>query len=95
MTAPKLSPNQLPHWPRLLAQPLAAAYVGMSEGLFMVGVNSGLWPQPITFHARKVWDREQLDRRINSITHAPAAADAETRKRVYEQKRLLKNRGTK
>ena len=90
MTVAKLAPNQLPHWPRLLSQPLAAAYVGISEGLFSVGVNSGLWPQPITVHARKVWDREQLDRRIDAIGHTRPASDLETRKRIHEEKQQAK-----
>lgn len=90
MTVAKLQPHQLPHWPRLLAQPLAAAYVGISEGLFCVGVNSGLWPQPLTIHSRKVWDRAALDRRVDAIGHAPLVTDAETRKRQYQEKQAAR-----
>lgn len=52
----------------------------------MVGVNSGLWPQAITLHSRKVWDRAALDRRIDAIGNAPLITNAETRKRQYQEK---------
>lgn len=90
MTAPKLPPHQLPGWPRLLSQPLAAAYLCFSEGLFVIGVNSGLWPQPLTFRSRKVWDRAQLDQRVDVISNGAPASDLETRKRQYEEKQRVR-----
>ncbi len=56
MTARKLSPDQLPHWPRLLSAEMAAAYVGLSEGTFAtLGIRS------VEVRARKLYDRKLLD----------------------------------
>jgi predicted DNA-binding transcriptional regulator AlpA len=50
----------LPGWPRALAQPLAAAYVSLSEASFRVHVMKEVPPVRLT-NRRIAWLRDDLD----------------------------------
>lgn len=57
------TPPPLPGWPRGLREPLAAAYVGVSEALIRREVAAGAFPRPVSLTpGRQVWLREDLDR---------------------------------
>ena len=56
----KLALTSMPDWPARMTAPVAAAYMGVSEGTFLtrfgdLGVKEG---------ANKLWARAQLDRLI-------------------------------
>lgn len=51
---------RLPYWPRGLSEPLAAAYVGLSESTFRAQVIPEVKPVALT-KGRQVWLREDLD----------------------------------
>jgi hypothetical protein len=57
MTAPRMSPSDLPDWPQLIGRKLAAAYCGISEEHFEATVPV----KPRRLGARKLWGREALD----------------------------------
>jgi hypothetical protein len=89
MSARKLKPSELPHWPRWLNRSLAAAYVGVSPDLFEIEVSASIWPQPRlrglgVRRPLKTWDRAALDlasdgdtRGVpNDLEQRRAAADA-------------------
>lgn len=60
MTAkPSPLPANLP--PRGLSRTEAAAYVGISPGLFDELVRGAVMPSPIRLKARVLWDRVKLD----------------------------------
>lgn len=52
-------PLSLP--PRGLRREEAAAYIGISPGLFDMMVNDGRMPKPKQINARRVWDRMEMD----------------------------------
>lgn len=52
-------PRSLP--PRGLSRVEAAAYVGVSPGLFDQMVNDGRMPKPKKINSKPVWDRLRLD----------------------------------
>ena len=52
-------PLSLP--PRGLSRVEAAAYVGVSPGLFDLMVGDGRMPAPLRVNARVIWDRQKLD----------------------------------
>ena len=59
----------LPDWPRLMAAPLAAAYVGLSENtLRTVG------PKPREVGKRRLYDRIDLDRWADRLGGQPLTA---------------------
>lgn len=53
-------PLSLP--PRGLSREVAAQYIGVSAGKFDEMVSDGRMPQPKRIDARKLWDRDALDR---------------------------------
>ncbi|MGE4063609.1 MAG: helix-turn-helix transcriptional regulator [Rhodospirillaceae bacterium] len=63
MSAEKAARPALPTGlaPRGLSRVQAAAYVGISPGLFDQLVAEGRFPKPLQFHSRLVWDRVALD----------------------------------
>lgn len=71
----KLPGSELPYWPRLLSQPLAAAFVGVSEATFRRGVAARFWPRPIRVHRRTLWDRRVLEARVDELSGLITAAD--------------------
>lgn len=60
----------LPHWPRLMGALLSSAYVGLGRTAFLEGVRRGDWPGPVKYGRRRLWDRKQLDRTVDSMSGA-------------------------
>ncbi|WP_374576925.1 XRE family transcriptional regulator [Phenylobacterium sp.] len=60
MARPDALPLSLP--PRGLSREVAAQYIGVSVGKFDEMVGDGRMPQPKRIDARKLWDRDALDR---------------------------------
>lgn len=60
--APDMS--RLPDWPRMLALPDAAAYVGISENTFKERVPV----RPIRFGRRVLYDRLAIDEYLDTLT---------------------------
>jgi predicted DNA-binding transcriptional regulator AlpA len=58
----------LPHWPRLLSDDLAAAYVGLSVTTFRERVGLGKLPKPVRIGKRTLWDRRMLDRQVDALS---------------------------
>jgi hypothetical protein len=61
----RLQIADMPAWPRFLSRVEAAAYVGVSTGLFDTEVAAGLWPEPQRRGAqggRITWDKLAIDR---------------------------------
>lgn len=63
--AADILPLSLP--PRGLSREQAAAYYGVSPGLFDVMVADGRAPQPKEINRRLVWDRLQLDSAFSAL----------------------------
>lgn len=62
--------------PRGLSLEEAAAYVGLSAGAFLRGVEQRIYPRPISQPSqRKVWDRRTLDRAMDALSGLDARAD--------------------
>ena len=80
----------LPDWPRLMAAPLAAAYVGLSENtLRAVG------PKPREIGRRRLYDRIDLDRWADRLGGQPLTV-AEQRAEASEiERRFLEKRGAR
>lgn len=88
--AKKLTSTELPNWPRLMAMPIAAAYLGISEGMFRRGVNGALWPRALTINRRKLWDRKLLDAKVDELSNiivlkAQARAEEKIKQRLEPQ----------
>lgn len=66
-------PPSLP--PRGLARDEAAAYLGVSTGLFDRMVSDGRMPTPKRIDGRSVWDRHALDRAFDALPGSGASAD--------------------
>lgn len=64
MTARKRDIAELPDWPRLMPQAMAAAYCGVSKSHFLATVRI----QPVLIGTKKLWDRTVLDKWIDSLT---------------------------
>ena len=54
--------------PRLLSREQAARYLGLSPNQFEIEVAAGTWPAavPLRRTRRKLWDRVELDRALDS-----------------------------
>ncbi len=70
-----MTDRALPNWPRLMAATLATAYVGLGETSFLAGVERGDWPKPLDLGRRKLWDRLNLDERVDDLGGRLAAQD--------------------
>jgi predicted DNA-binding transcriptional regulator AlpA len=57
----------LPPPARGLCREQAAAYVGVSPGLFDAMVKDGRMPQPKRINSRRVWDIRQLDTAFDAL----------------------------
>ena len=57
----RLAATDLPGWPRLLPAALAAAYIGVSASTL-----AGLGVQPVAIGRRRLYDRLDLDRLVDS-----------------------------
>ena len=55
----------MPHWPRRMQAPLAAAYMGVSVTKFLRMVEAGVYPKGIHDGGNTLWDRNALDRWID------------------------------
>lgn len=76
MTGPKPALAELPHWPRLLSVDQAAAYVGVSVSAFTSRVGE-LWPAPIRYGRRKLFDRLAIDRAVDELSQTAPQSPAE------------------
>lgn len=63
--------------PRGLSRDQAAAYIGVSSGLFDVMLIDGRMPRPKQINGRKVWDRHQLDRAFAALPDDTGAVDSD------------------
>jgi len=61
----KLTPAELPDWPRLLTRDLAIAYCGGRRTVFEALVAAGRLPPALT---RGLWDRQAIDRALDSAS---------------------------
>jgi hypothetical protein len=64
VTARRLALGGLPHWPRFLSLSQAAAYVGVSPGVFLTEVKDKVWPDPLrrgSKEALATWDKALMD----------------------------------
>lgn len=66
-------PSSLP--PRGLSRVQAAAYVGVSPGLFDTMVADGRMPKPVRINARTVWDRVKLDEAFAALADEERKGD--------------------
>ena len=57
----------LPYWPRRLNATWAAAYCGLSVGMFQRRVVAGDYPQGARDGNRKLWYREDLDMSLDLL----------------------------
>jgi hypothetical protein len=61
--------RQLPNWPRLMPEEMAAAYVGVHIGTFRRERDEGIWPRPVKRGARlNTYDREALDDAVDRLS---------------------------
>ncbi|WP_417491831.1 helix-turn-helix transcriptional regulator [Maricaulis sp.] len=61
--------------PRGLNRSQAAAYIGVSPGLFDEMVNDGRMPPSREINARRVWDIREVDMAFDDLPHAPRPAN--------------------
>lgn len=69
MAARKLKPEEMPDWPRLLDQTMAAAYLRMSVGTFKDRVAKAV--PSIEIGSMKRWDRRALDQWVDLRSAPP------------------------
>lgn len=76
MAASLESLANLPHWPAMLSDEQAAAYVGLSREMFRKAVDAGDYPQPVRSHGKRVlWWRPGLDRAAAALAGERIAAN--------------------
>ena len=66
----------LPHWPLMLNEPQAAAYVGLTLEDFRAAVKAGEVPTSRTLRGKPLWNRQQIDRRFDD-PEAPAIGETD------------------
>lgn len=82
-----LDRSALPDWPRLMAAPLAAAYIGLSENtLRAVG------PKPREVGKRRLYDRIDLDRWADRLGGQPLTAHEAKQESSEVERRFLEKR---
>lgn len=62
--------------PRLLDEPTAAAYLGISKTNFRARWENKELPQPHKLGARLLWDRHLLDRYVDALSGLGSASDS-------------------
>jgi predicted DNA-binding transcriptional regulator AlpA len=68
----------------MLSQAEAAAYIGVSLGLFLSAVKKGDLPQPKALGRRKLWLRADIERAFGLTTGAVnVQADPPKKRRVF------------
>lgn len=78
---------ELPDWPRLMAAPLAASYVGLSETtLRAVG------PKPREVGKRRLYDRIDLDRWADRLGGQPLTVPEQRMEASEIERRFLEQR---
>ena len=55
----------LPHWPLMLTEPQAAAYIGLDPEAFRGAVHAGEVPTPRELRGQKLWNRQKIDRHLD------------------------------
>lgn len=63
--------------PRGLSREQAAAYIGVSAGLFDRMVDDGRMPRAKRIDGRRVWDRHQLDRAFAALPDEAGAVESD------------------
>lgn len=60
--------TDLPHWPRGMKLPIAAAYVGLSKSGFRNAVRAGHLPKPQRITRRRdIWLKDDLDKFLEDL----------------------------
>ena len=77
----------LPDWPRLMSEPLAAAYVGI--GTTMLRRNG---PAPKAIGKRRLWDRIDLDRWADRLGGQPLTVAEQRSEAAEVERRFLEKR---
>ena len=73
MTAPKRRGHvPLGAWPRVLSRDESAAYLGLSLSNFVRGIALGVWPEPIRYGSRRLWDIRDLDEAFDCLKASEA-----------------------
>lgn len=67
MSGPRPRLGDMPTWPRLLSEPQAAAYVGLSVNTFRGNIG-GIFPAPVYIGKRKLFDRLALDGAVDTLS---------------------------
>jgi predicted DNA-binding transcriptional regulator AlpA len=62
-----MNDNGFPHWPRGLSRLRAAAYVGVSPGIFDRLVAEGKLPKPTSIYHLRRWDLRAVDRALDTL----------------------------
>lgn len=79
--------STLPDWPRLMSQPIAAAYLSVSENKLR---EQG--PKPKPWGGRILYDRKDLDRFADRLEGQPLDTAAEADEAASIEERFLENR---
>lgn len=79
--------SSLPDWPRLMAAPLAAAYVGISETTLRAK-----GPRPREVGKRRLYDRIDLDRWADRLSDQPLDFDEVKAEADDLERRFLERR---
>lgn len=79
---------ETPYGPRLLSREQAAAYVGLSPETFLKEVLAGTFPHPFPLRKakRKLWDKAELDRALDSRLTVEIEGDRDERKKRWQSR---------
>ena len=72
-----MNANRFPHWPRGLSRLRAAAYVGVSSGIFDRLVAEGKLPKPKSIYHLRRWDLGAIDRALDALFGSDGTAGTE------------------
>jgi hypothetical protein len=67
-------PSDVPHWPRRMKLPMAAAYADESISKFQKGVKAGKWPRGHRDGGNVYWFLEDLDAALDRLKRTTGAA---------------------
>jgi predicted DNA-binding transcriptional regulator AlpA len=71
----KMNENRFPNWPRGLSRFRAAAYVGVSPGIFDRLVAEGKLPKPRSIYHLRRWDLRAIDRALDALFGSDGTPD--------------------
>lgn len=77
----------LPDWPRLMSEPMAAAYVSLSPNTL---AEHG--PKPVKLGRRKLYDRADLDRWADRLSGQPLDKPAKKAESRSVEQRFMEKR---